>query len=232
LFSLGPWENLLFSIYNRPLIPKLEFTIVKGDDEGTIKASGIQYEGGNDNPYTLEGTIAPVVDGFADVGFKITYRVQYIAMLFEGRLDVAEGSIRGTWLYADGDAGGSFVLKRSAELLLFYPSPSVLAESPARTRWRFALDFIRYKVRRDMWSKAFFLDRFRDRKRYTELATRDYHYGKDLDAEQRQQLTLFYRDHTAADLRFYTSIINRNLATTSIHTCVGNLTRTHIRLLI
>lgn len=211
----------MFNSSSSPLISKLNFTIERDDDGDAFHAADIQYEGGNDNPFKVEGHAIPEIDGSADVNFKVTYDTQYTPMIFQGKLDVAEGSIRGTWRYADDDTGGRFVCKRSQEFMRFYHVPRA-NETPAKTRWKFALDSVRYGVKRDLWSKSFFLERFRDRKRYIVLTTRAFHYGKDLDWTEWEELRTFYKTLTTNDMRFYCSIINKSLSTSSIHTFVSS----------
>lgn len=209
----------MFNSSSDPLISKLDFTLEKDLEGNGFHAASIQYEAGNENPFKVEGHADAQVDGFADVNFKVSHDTQYTPMEFKGKLDIAEGSMRGTWMYNDGDPGGAFVCKRSQELLRLYYIPHA-EETPAKARWRFALDSVLYGVRRDLWSKSFFLERFRDRKRYIVLATRGFHYGKDLTADEWEELRMFYKSLTTNETRFYCSIINKSLSTSSIHTLV------------
>lgn len=211
----------MFTSLSSPLISKLNFTVERDIDGDGFHATDLQYEGGNENPFKVQGHAETEVDGFVDVHFKVIYENQYMPMVFTGKLDTIEGSIRGTWVYDNEDPGGRFVCKRSQELLRMYRIPTA-KETPAKARWRFALDSVLYSVKRDLPSKSFFLERFRDRKRYIALATRAFHYGKDLNWEEWEELRGFYRTLTTTDFRFYCSIINKTLSTSSIHTFVSS----------
>jgi hypothetical protein len=135
--------------------------------------------------------------------------------VLKGNLDITEGSIRGEW--SEGGDSGHFVFKRSPESMRFYPSPGAIHLNPARARWNFALEAVRYAVRRDSWSKSFFMDRFSERKRYMYLAIRQFYLGKELDSDLNNELYGYFTRLTTADIRFYTSLIDHKLETETIH---------------
>lgn len=203
-----------------PVMSKLDFTIEKDFDGSGFHASGARYDGADERACRIECQAGAEIDGFVDFKFKAIFQIMSTAVVFDGKLDVAECSIRGSWkLKLDGGPGGQFVCKRSQEFLRLYSIP-LPNETPAQTRWKFALDSVRYHVKRDLWSRSFFLERLQNQKRYIALATRAYHFGKDLTPEEAEELQAFFKVFTTNEIRFCASVINKSLSTSSVHTFV------------
>ncbi|KAG6845148.1 hypothetical protein H0H87_012944 [Tephrocybe sp. NHM501043] len=96
-----------------------------------------------------------------------------------GRLDRASATITAQWKTTRRedslDEGNEpFTLTRTPPSLLRYKyTPQQFMEDPARSRWAFACSAAIHQAQEVMWSRRFFDERFRERKRYVELTTRD-----------------------------------------------------------
>jgi hypothetical protein len=215
---LGPWHGILF-VDEYAYVPKVSFIIERSSDENGIHATG--FRGGARIAFDIRGSAGPEVDGVVPVEFELTYN-SYLQVddHFEGKLDVQKELISGRW--SNWGSGGDFVFKRKAEFIRFYPAPATVKKAPARSRWEFAYNSIRYNIRRELRTMQFFLERFKIRKRYIELATRGFNFGKPLDSNQLHELQKMYTYLDPADTRFYTSLVNLKVATTSANVYVNS----------
>jgi hypothetical protein len=74
--------------------------------------------------------------------------------------------------------------------MCFFPAPAVLKVNKARALWGFAISAVRYTIRKEDWSWAFFKQRTANRKRFIELYIRSTRFGKPLTTAE--QVRNFY----------------------------------------
>jgi Vacuolar sorting-associated protein 13, N-terminal len=187
------------------------------EDRNRFHATLLEYFGGFTWNSEFLGDATVESDGITSFHMKESHSSNEVHASLRGKLDEEEESIRGEYGQSNYTELDKFVFKRSQESMRFYPEPAIIQANPARARWRFALDAIMYRVRRDLRSTSFFMDRSRNRKRYMELAIRKFRLGKTLDSELNNELRMLSTTLTAADARFYTSLIDEKVQTTNIH---------------
>jgi hypothetical protein len=189
--------------------------------DGGFQASGNQVMGWHSDTYTLQGKMGTKqADGVTDVALQMTYAADSKVMRLSGGLRAVDGSVQGTWKFAGEGLGGDFVFKRSPEYLLVRPTPAVISKSPVLARWKFVLDAVHYRAQKKLWSSSYFHQRFKDRRRYVELATtRRSDSDRAAESAAYSELTDIYQRLTPSDVQFYASIVRHNLkhATNSLH---------------
>jgi hypothetical protein len=187
------------------------FTIYGSEtEEDAFYATGNQIMGGHSDPYTLKGRTGLEADDVMDVDFEIKYSGGGKSIILEGEMDVVEGSVQGAWSFSDESLSGDFVMKRSPDHLRYRCSPSVITESPARARWSFACAAVMHAVKKDSCTWSYLMDRFRDRKRYLELAKGISHLERAAENADYTELTELHRRLDPADTQFCASIIKQS----------------------
>ena len=142
------------------------------------------------------------------VDLEIDYGTVSRIITLTGHFDPEENSLRGTSIW-----GEEFVFKRDPDFVRFYPAPSTI---DARARWRYAMTRVLDRIRRQSWSSSYILKRIKDGKRYTELALRAGHYGKDLNDDEQGEYNDLLSSLYEADARFYASQIKIKLTEATI----------------
>ncbi|KAG5731843.1 hypothetical protein E4T56_gene13803 [Termitomyces sp. T112] len=135
-----------------------------------------------------------------------------------GRLDRASNTIIARWKTA-GKRGGqdehgeSFTLQRTPPNLLRYRyTPQQFAEDPVRSRWSFVCSAALHQAQAALWSRRFFEERFRERKRYVELTTRDLIVQMGLTPQvpltqvERGELEYLRQELDPSEARFYQAL--------------------------
>ena len=188
------------------------WTLIRGNEENSIVASGTHYDWGHYNTYTIAGTTGPLEGGKMQVDLETKYASMWLDVTLAGYFDPEGDSIKGTVTMSDGRSG-EFVLKRHPDLVRFYPAPSAIN---AGARWKFAKTVILDRIRRESWSPSNILKRIRDGKRYMELTIRDEYYGKKLDDDEHDGYYGLFPSLYESDVRFYASLIKIKLSKTPI----------------
>ncbi|KAF8509109.1 hypothetical protein BU17DRAFT_56323 [Hysterangium stoloniferum] len=115
----------------------------------------------------------------------------------------------------------TFLLKRtSPEILCFRPIPSLIQKSKYKGLWNYALSAVTAQIRRNLWSWKYFEERGNIRKRFMELYTHNLElgFGPGLGM-QGSKLDEIKQQLTAADFRFYHSLVLHKRYTTVLHDC-------------
>ena len=195
------------------------------DDRGTFQGSGAD---GLDT-FTINGNLAEgPKDGWKTVQFIKSYdRKMYGEMVswnYRGILDVESSTIEGDWWGDNTDVCGTFRIGRSPAFAHeFRYSKQEFVDSPARARWKFALEAIIHLVRQQMWSWAYFAHRRSLRKRFLELYRRReltnswYLPEETLSEEQTTELVGLERNLPPADARMYHSLGQVEIRTLCVH---------------
>lgn len=201
----------------------MSFVLQKGDTgESTFRSSGNQIMGAHVDSYTLEGQMGEDSTGVANVTIRLTYSSDQNPIAFQGKFYVAEGTVEGNWKFAHETLGGDFVFKRSPQYLRFRSSPAVIRKSPALVRWKFAMDAVHDRVKKDLWSRSYFMGRFRDRRRYVELGMNRPHHDRhdrpgSTNSANFSGWTELHQRLSPADVQFYASIVRHDLQQNPVH---------------
>ncbi|KAJ7057115.1 hypothetical protein C8F01DRAFT_1372411, partial [Mycena amicta] len=163
------------------------------------------------------------------VTFQRTFSVRFSPQHYNGIWDTVTNTLSGTVGF-EADVSthfGAFIFKQvDPQYLCFMPAPVELepdAESPntkARALWSFAISAVRFQVRRERWSWAFFKERRDNRKRFVELYIRgegSTQFGKPLDFEEREELSRLKKSFTTLDSRFAHSLAERQIRAMTDH---------------
>lgn len=169
--------------------------------------------------------------------FKLTYPARFAPQYFAGTWSRATQSLSGTW-GAEADSrthDGVFTFKRIIpEYMCFFPAPAVMKVNRPRALWGFAISAVRYSIRREEWSWAFFKQRTENRKRFVELYIRSTRFGRPLNRSEEEELGLIKKSFTTAgtflivslfhwsyfvrlDSRFFHSIAEQRIRVTTGH---------------
>ncbi|KAG6867493.1 hypothetical protein C0993_002131, partial [Termitomyces sp. T159_Od127] len=135
-----------------------------------------------------------------------------------GRLDRASNTITAQWKTSgksgsQDELGEPFILQRTPSNLLRYKyTPQQYAEDPVRSRWAFACSAALHQAQAALWSRRFFEERFRERKRYVELTTRDLIVQMGLTPQvpltqvERGELEYLRQELDPSEARFYQAL--------------------------
>ncbi|KAJ6593779.1 hypothetical protein B0H19DRAFT_34811 [Mycena capillaripes] len=152
--------------------------------------------------------------------FKQTFPARFSPQYFSGQWSRTQQSLSGTW-GAEADSrthDGVFIFKRILpEYMCFFPAPTVLKANKPRALWTFAISAVRYTIRKEEWSWAFFKQRTENRKRFIDLYIRSTRFGRPLSPSEQVELGLIKKSFTTADSRFYHSIAANQIRVTIGH---------------
>ncbi|KAJ6591176.1 hypothetical protein DFH09DRAFT_195515 [Mycena vulgaris] len=163
--------------------------------------------------------------------FKQTFPARFAAQYFSGSWSRATQSLSGTW-GAEADSrthDGVFIFKHIIpEYMCFFPAPAVMKANKSRSLWAFAIASVRYSIRKESWSWAFFKQRTQNRKRFIDLYIRSTRFGRPLNRAEEEELGLIKKSFTTADSRFYHSIAENQIRVTTGHdvrcdACTGTI---------
>jgi hypothetical protein len=142
----------------------------------------------NMSDFTISGECNGESSETVKFSFKQTFPARFSPQYFSGQWSRTQQSLSGTW-GAELDPrthDGVFIFKRIlSEYMCFFPAPTVLKAHKARALWTFAISSVRYKIRKEEWSWAFFKQRTENRKRFIELYIRSTHFGRPLSASEQ-----------------------------------------------
>ncbi|GBE88944.1 hypothetical protein SCP_1403520 [Sparassis crispa] len=147
------------------------------------------------------------------------YTTRVSTKCFRGHLDEEGTMLQGVWGYDSTDGSNDdFVMSRLApEVLIYRPSPRQFAENRIEALWKFALSEVEARVRRQICSWSHFRQRRDIRKRYIQLLTRKWDFGRPLGGDEEDELTRCRKNLTPADARFYLTLYHCQLRTTPAH---------------
>jgi len=186
----------------------ITLTLIPGDGENSLAASGTHYRGGDHKAFTVTGKFGtPEEDGRIPVDLKFVYVIIWPDVELKGKFDPGEKSLRGSMEFRR--ATGDFVFKRSPDFIRFYPSPSTMT---TRKRWEFAITAVLDRIRRDSLSPTYLVQRIKDGRKYMDMAIRARYYGKDLSADEEEEFRRLFSTLLAGDGRYYASLIAVKLA--------------------
>jgi len=199
----------------------IKWTLNRGNEGGSIVASGTQYHSGYHKTYTITGNTGPLEGGRIRVDLKISYLALWLDISMTGYFDLEENSLKGITTTSDGTPG-EFVFKRDPEYVRLYPAPATV---DAEARWKFATTAILDRIRQRSWSPSYILGRITDGKRYMQLAIRDEYYGQELNDDEVDEYNDLLSSLYESDARFYASLINIKLSKVPIQYVNGSLLR-------
>ncbi|KAJ7291055.1 hypothetical protein C8J57DRAFT_208463 [Mycena rebaudengoi] len=185
----------------------------------------------NMTDFTIAGECSGESTETVNFTFKQTFPARFSPLYFSGTWRRATQSLSGTW-GAEADSRtheGVFVFKRIIpEYMCFFPAPAVLKANKPRSLWAFAISSVRYSIRKEAWSWAFFKQRTANRKRFIELYVRSTRFGRPLNNAEEEELGLIKKSFTTADSRFYHSIAENQIRVTTGHdvqcdACTGTI---------
>ncbi|KAI9464115.1 hypothetical protein BJY52DRAFT_887632 [Lactarius psammicola] len=173
--------------------------------------------------FTITGSWSKGENGATEIKFKMTFqKFQSVSwsVFFNGRLDAERDALTGIWGYS-ADAENS---SRQMEFrrippryLTVYPSIKELSDNKSRALWRFAIAAVCNDVRRERWSWSYFSQRRKDREAVISLGIRYWYFGTPVNNEEDQPYRAAAQRLTAADARFYSSMITRIVAYARVH---------------
>ncbi|KAJ7701822.1 hypothetical protein B0H17DRAFT_1176328 [Mycena rosella] len=185
----------------------------------------------NMSSFTISGDCSGESAETVKFTFKQTFPARFSPQYFSGSWSRATQSLSGTW-GAEADSrthDGVFIFKRILpEYMCFFPAPAVMKANKPRSLWAFAIASVRYRIRKEDWSWAFFKQRTQNRKRFIELYIRSTRFGRPLNKGEEEELGLIKKSFTTADSRFYHSIAENQIRVTTGHdvqcdACTGTI---------
>ncbi|KAJ7115777.1 hypothetical protein C8R44DRAFT_213727 [Mycena epipterygia] len=185
----------------------------------------------NMSDFSISGECSPDSAETVKFTFKLTYPARFAPQYFAGTWSRTTQSLSGTW-GAEADSrthDGVFTFKRIIpEYMCFFPAPAVMKVNKPRALWGFAISAVRYSIRREEWSWAFFKQRTENRKRFIELYIRSTRFGRPLNHSEEEELGLIKKSFTTADSRFFHSIAEQRIRVTTGHdvqcdACTGTI---------
>ncbi|KAF7366517.1 hypothetical protein MSAN_00909000 [Mycena sanguinolenta] len=183
--------------------------------------------------------------GTASITFKRTFAARFSAQRFIGKWTAATETLTGTIGFDDEPENqpGAFVFKRNVtpEHMCFSPAPVQLQTNKARALWAFAIDAVKFDIRRNRWAWSYFKERRDRRLRFMELYIRSggsTTFGAPITDEEYHELARIRKSMTTADSRFYHSLAEQHIRATTKHFdiscdhCGGNIGGARITCLI
>ncbi|KAJ7783010.1 hypothetical protein B0H16DRAFT_1495047 [Mycena metata] len=190
---LGSWNGFTYAPASS-IVPSSGMISVEliGNGKRRFEASSRS----NMSDFTITGECSGESAEVVKFSFKRSFPTRFSPEYFSGQWSRAQQSLSGTWGAED----------RHSHSRCFYPAPAVMMTNKPRSLWTFAISAVRYRIRKEQWSWAFFKRRTENRKRFIELYIRATKFGKPLNASEEEELGLIKKSFTTADSRFYHSI--------------------------
>ncbi|KAJ7901712.1 hypothetical protein B0H14DRAFT_1250148 [Mycena olivaceomarginata] len=214
---LGSWNGFTYSPASS-IVPSSGMVSMELLANGTRRFQASSRS--NMSDFTILGECSGESSEVVKITFKQTFPARFSPQYFCGQWSRSQQSLSGTW-GAEADPrthGGVFIFKRIIpEYMCFFPAPAVLKVNKARALWGFAISAVRYTIRKEDWSWAFFKQRTANRKRFIELYIRSTRFGKPLTTAEQIELGLIKKSFTTADSRFYHSIAENQIRVTTGH---------------
>ncbi|KAF7332467.1 hypothetical protein MKEN_00128800 [Mycena kentingensis (nom. inval.)] len=225
---LGVWNGFTYSP-GTSVVPSSGMISIDLGATGSLTFSATSRA--NMSDFSITGECAQHNIETISFKFKQTFPARYAPLYFSGSWNSDTEALEGTW-GEESDArthAGVFLFKRTVpESMTFFPAPAELKINPSRALWRFAIEAVRYGVRKDAWSWAFFEQRAERRRRFTELYVRNTRFGKPLTRAEETELGLLKKAFTVADSRFFHSIAERQIRLTTDHDVFCDACKGHI----
>ncbi|KAJ6561494.1 hypothetical protein DFH09DRAFT_1160085 [Mycena vulgaris] len=230
---LGTWNGFTYSPASS-VVPSSGMISMELSALGNLKFGASSRA--NMTDFTIAGDCTAQNADVVNFTFKQTFPARFSPLYFAGSWSSVSQSLSGTW----GDESdprthsGVFTFKRTVpECMTFFPAPPVLEANQSRALWQFAIESVRYGVRRGQWSWSFFKQRADARKRFIELYIRSTRFGKPLNRNEQEELGLLKKSFTVADSRFYHSIAESQIRVTTDHdvhcdACKGHIGGTRV----
>ncbi|KAJ7326377.1 hypothetical protein DFH08DRAFT_941029 [Mycena albidolilacea] len=161
--------------------------------------------------------------GTVTISFKCSFPARFPAQYYVGTWDAATETLSGKFSSEEepGDpeqAGGAFVFRRIApEYMCFAPAPVELEANKSLALWAFAIDSVRFDIRRKGRSWSYFKERRDNRKRFIELYIRSTKFGPSMSDEEWEDLSRVKKTLTTSDSRFYHSLAEAQIRATTDH---------------
>jgi hypothetical protein len=197
----------------------MTFVLEPADREKEFKANAWSIRG----HFTITGSWRnDENDHQQKIEFRMTFQKpqsESWSAFFNGQFDAVRNALTGRWgLSGDCERlSGLMEFRRiRPRYLMVYPSIKELSDNKSRALWGFAIAAVRNDVRRERWSWSYFSQRRKDRMAVISLGIRYWHFGTPISHED-QPYTAAVQRLTAADARFYFSMINRIAARTQLH---------------
>jgi len=235
---LGTWNGYVYD-GTIPYDGMTTLIFTPGSGENEIQASGLA----NDGQFTVSGTCSmdDSDPNFIGVSLKWTM-TEDLDNYWKGRLDLQKGTISGNVTFeedsddsddesdhksdhtkndSDGSDDGSdehtfFLTRASPEIIRFRPALEVFQKNKTRALWTFATSAIRDQVAQRAWSRSRFQNRIDIRKRFITLKLR-HEFGTPLSSQEQRELSKIRGSFTAADSRFYHSLVILHTRKTLLH---------------
>jgi hypothetical protein len=144
--------------------------------------------------------------GTVTISFKRSFPARYAPQYYTGTWDAATETLSGKFSYEEEPEDpeqmsyGAFVFRRVApEYMCFVPAPVELEANKPRALWAFAIDSVRFDVRRKGWSWSYFKERRDNRKRFIELYIRSTKFGPPMSDEEWEDLSRVKKTLTTSD---------------------------------
>ncbi|KAJ7135469.1 hypothetical protein C8R43DRAFT_1021198 [Mycena crocata] len=215
---LGSWNGFTYSPASS-IVPSSGMISMELVASSGSKSQFSAQSRSNMSSFTISGECSGDTET-VKVRFKRTFPARFPAQFFSGVWSRSTQSLCGTW-GAESDSrthDGVFTFKRIIpEYMCFFPAPAVLTANKPRSLWGFAISSVRYRIRKEEWSWAFFKQRTENRKRFIELYIRSTRFGRPLNRNEEGELGLIKKSFTTADSRFYHSIAENQIRVTTGH---------------
>ncbi|KAJ7129233.1 hypothetical protein C8R44DRAFT_776236 [Mycena epipterygia] len=225
---LGTWNGFTYPSASS-IVPTSGMITMQLSASGSLKFGATSRA--NMSDFTISGDCSLQNVDVVNFTFKQSFPARYSPVYFAGTWNSATQSLSGTW-GDESDARshkGVFIFKQTVpECMCFFPAPTVLQANRSRALWLFAIEAVRYGVRRGTWSWSFFQQRADSRKRFIELYIRNTRFGKPLNRSEEEELGLLQKSFTSADSRFFHSIAESQIRVTTDHDVLCDACQGHI----
>ncbi|KAJ7771114.1 hypothetical protein DFH07DRAFT_241844 [Mycena maculata] len=225
---LGAWNGFTYSTAEA-LVPVSGMLSMELSASGNTKFAASSRA--NTSDFTISGECNAQDVHVVNFTFKQTFSARVSPLYFAGSWDSDSQFLSGTW----GDEpdprthAGVFVFKRTVpEAMCFFPAPPVLRANKSQALWLFAIDAVRYGVRRGSWSWSFFKQRADNRKRFIDLYIRATRFGKPLNRSEEEELGLLRKSFSTADSRWFHSLAEHQIHVTTDHDVACDACKGHI----
>ncbi|KAJ6481736.1 hypothetical protein C8R45DRAFT_1002875 [Mycena sanguinolenta] len=244
---LGVWHGFFYwsSTNESPSAGMVSMVFKPSSTEGEVQYFTAEGRA-NRMDFKVEGEYrAGDEPGTASITFKRSFAARFSAQRFVGKWTAATETLTGTVGYDDEPENqpGAFIFTRNItpEHMCFSPAPVQLQNNKARALWAFAIDAVKFDVRRSQWAWSYFKERRDRRQRFMELYIRSAGsttFGAPITEEERSELARIRKSMTTADSRFYHSLAEQRIRATTQHfeitcdNCDGNIGGARITCLI
>ncbi|KAJ7597218.1 hypothetical protein C8J56DRAFT_1021519 [Mycena floridula] len=216
---LGPWFGFHYrdASSRLPVTGMFSLDLMVADQEGTKFKASSRSNGVN---FTVSGECYSVLGTPNVVNFvlKMTFPAPHVSQHLKGSMNESTQSLTGVWWTDKEKSQGVFLYKRMApEMLCFYPSPTALKANKASSLWQFAIQAVRFCIRRKNLSWPFFQERGEHRRRFIHLYIRNTKFGRPLDDGELEELRTHFKSVTHADLLFFISLAKLQVRKTIVH---------------